>query len=1030
MTKRPEQELRAAEAQWRSLRELRGDPEFSRAWPDEFSAEAGEAPRLPNGKDGISRRRFLSLLGASSALAAAGCARDIDRGSIVPYTGRQEGLTPGVASHYATSVQEGLLVHSLLVKTRESRPILVEGNDEHPDFAGCASPRIQAELLGLYDPDRLRRPRLENAEIGWDEALAKLLAFFNAAAAEGGRILLLTEALLSPARKALIDRLAENFPVHHVCWEPAAPHGALTASERLWSEQLLPRWNLARADLVLALEADLFGTDGNLVGNIRGFSEGRRLDGFEDGHRNGRMNRLYAAEGRMTLTGGKSDVRLPLPPGAMTGLACALAEELRRRYGRRLPAGLSGNALSGHDLTAFAGRYGLDPAILERLADDLHRTGPGSLVAAGASLPPEAHAAAHLLNRMLGTEGRTVVYHRAALAPLAGPAAAAELGAEMAGGRFSAAVFWNVNPALDFPPSAGWPKAASGVPRKICLCTTPNETAQDCELLLPVHHWLESWGDYMGSETQQPLVAPLYETLQAEDVLLKLLERSGSPAAEDYHAFLRDTWLSGRYRECGSPLPFDTYWHGVLHDGLAEAAEPVSEPPRLQPRGAAWFLEQIPGDAPAAGFDLLLHADSRLYDGRGANIGWLQELPDPVNKTTWGNPLQVSPRDAERLGLDEGSRVRVTVGNESLETPVVIQPGQREGVLALALGFGRQGLSVAEGVGVNAYRFLGSGQSPCLCPGVKMEALGGRAPIHCTQEHHLMEGRDLVRSLPLAAFLEGERGAPEHGGGSHAAGEEGPGTPAAFNLYPEVEYPGHKWGLAIDLNSCVGCEGCVVACQAENNIPVVGPEQVDEGREMHWLRIDRYYLGTDPENPDMVHQPMLCQHCDLAPCENVCPVAATTHTEEGLNQMAYNRCVGTRYCANNCPYKVRRFNFFDYTSATPLPRQLAYNPEVSIRPRGVMEKCSFCVQRISEGRMKAKTENRLPLDGEIVPACAAACPARAITFGDTQDPESRVSQLKRSDRGYHVLGDLGIRPAVTYLAEIRNTADRGGRHES
>jgi Fe-S-cluster-containing dehydrogenase component len=401
-----------------------------------------------------------------------------------------------------------------------------------------------------------------------------------------------------------------------------------------------------------------------------------------------------------------------------------------------------------------------------------------------------------------------------------------------------------------------------------------------------------------------------------------------------------------------------------------------------------------------------------VYDGRDGNNGWLQELPDPVTKGTWGNPLAVSYAEARSLDLKDGHRVTLTVEGQSLTLPVVVQPGQAAGVLSLALGYGRETGSVAKGVGVNAYALLKEGSG--LRSGVILAKASGSEDLPVTQGHHRMEGRDLVRALNLAqaARLPHEKHPHEHP-----------------TLYAQQTKGEHLWGMVIDLASCVGCSSCVVACQSENNTPVVGPEQVAKGREMHWIRVDRYYEG-EPENPKVVHQPMMCQQCDHAPCENVCPVNATTHSPDGLNQMTYNRCVGTRYCANNCPYKVRRFNFLEYTATKTEPESLVYNPEVTVRPRGVMEKCTFCVQRIQDGRMRAKGENRPLKDGEIQPACAVSCPSQAIVFGDLKDPQSRVSQLAASGRGYRVLEELGVRPAVTYLADVRNPALEGDGHAS
>jgi Fe-S-cluster-containing dehydrogenase component len=986
----------------------------------EFTPGVAQAPAAP--ADSLSRRRFLGLLGASAALAAtAGCGRDIDRGSIVPYTRRPEDGVPGKASWYASSTSEGCQAYPLLVKTREHRPILIEGHDAHEDTRGAAPVRQQAELLGLYDPERLQGPTRGSAKVDWPEAEAALLKALGS-----GPALLLTSASLSPSRQALLDRLRQALPGLRVAhWESAAPHGALAASQALFGAQLLPRLHLDKARVILTLEADLFAGDGETSRQIRGFAQARAPKASGEASPSA-MNRLWAVESRMTLTGGKADERLRIKASRLGALGFALADALRQA-GRALPAGTG--SLPGGGLEAFAKAEGLDPARLRQLADDLNKAGSAAVVAAGAAAPADAHAAALLLNRMLGAEGVTVSHRPAALAPLLSPVEMAALGTELSQGRYPAVVLWNVNPVYDGPAGVDWNAALAACATRVHIGLLPDESAAACEWRLASHHWLECWGDQVGGLLQQPVVAPLFDTRQPEDLLLGVLRGLGQSAPAGAEEHLKAQWAAVHGR-LGSPLSFDLFWHGALHDGWVkgQAFEVAAPAFRVSPASLA-------APRTSEGLELVVHPDRRLLDGRGANNGWLQELPDPVTKCTWGNPLALSPADAGELGVKDGDLLTLTAGGASLTVPALVQPGQAKGCLSLALGYGRQGLAVAEGIGVNAYPLLREGAM--VLGGVTVAKAGGSQPVHTTQQHQLMEGRDIVRSLPVVAYAAGETGGPSHGGG-HGGGHDKlatgndhglePKEKHPLSLYPDHPYTGHKWGMAIDLSACVGCGGCVTACQAENNIPVVGPERIDEGREMQWIRIDRYYEG-DLDDPDMVFQPMLCQHCDNAPCENVCPVAATTHNEEGLNQMTYNRCVGTRYCANNCPYKVRHFNYFDYTSQLSEVLQMAANPEVSIRPRGVMEKCTFCVQRINEGKNLAKAEGRVPADGEIRPACEVACAAGAIVFGDL-NADSRVAGLAKVDRRYKVLEELGVRPAVTYLAEVRNPVAAGGAHES
>lgn len=1008
---------------WRSPGELKGEARVDALKSGEFSAEAAEVPGMPT--DGLSRRRFLGLLGASAALAATGssCTRDIDRGSIVPYTRRPPEATPGIATYYASSWSEGLSSESLLIKTREARPVLIEGNDSHAATGGSVSARAQAELLSLYDPQRLREPTRNGQPVDWAAAEDAL------GSAISGRCLLLTEAVQSPSRQALIDALKQAYPgLQHRSWEPAAPHGAIAAAREVLGGEFVPSLHLDKARVILALEADLLGGEGEGVSQIRGYAAGRQLLNRADAARG--VNRLWAVESRMTLTGGKSDERIQLRASRLAALAFAIAHELHHAHGIMLPAGMDAAPLARTTLKSFAAAEGLDLHRLEALVLDLKTHGAKALVVAGNVLPAEAHAATILLNRMLGAEGTTLSYRPAALSPLLSPAEFVALQREMAGGRFGGLVLWLGDPAHSSPAGSDWSKAMAGVTQRVHLGLLPDGSATACEWSLPIHHWLEAWGDQQGGLLQQPAVAPLYETRQAEDLLLGLLD--GKPATME--AWLKERWTA-EWNSRRSPVPFKAFWNGILHDGFAEGIATAVKGVPLKVSRLNGYMNDATWN-PKGGLELVLFADRRLYDGRHANNGWLQELPDPVTKCTWGNPVSIAPADARQQGLKDGDLVTLSLNGVSVEAVTHIQPGQAPGTASMALGYGREGLDVAAGIGVNVYPLM-AGPRPQLQAGVQLAKSLSEGRTHTTQEHHLMEGRDLVRSLPLAAYLHGENGGPHHGGhGKTDALKTGQDHGAApdknhepSSLYPTFEYNGHKWGMAIDLTSCVGCASCVIACQSENNIPSVGPDRVDEGREMHWIRIDRYYEG-DIEDPDMVFQPMLCQHCDHAPCENVCPVAATTHNEEGLNQMTYNRCVGTRYCANNCPYKVRRFNYFDYTGGLADTLQLAQNPEVSIRPRGVMEKCTFCVQRINNAKSQAKADGRDIRDGDVTAACASACPARAITFGDLNDDHSQVAAMAASDRSYGVLADLGVRPAISYLAEVKNPALPGGAHES
>jgi molybdopterin-containing oxidoreductase family iron-sulfur binding subunit len=547
------------------------------------------------------------------------------------------------------------------------------------------------------------------------------------------------------------------------------------------------------------------------------------------------------------------------------------------------------------------------------------------------------------------------------------------------------------------------------VPFRAWIGQVEDETAAQCQVLLPENHWLENWGDFTTEHAevlQQPTIGTLYDTRQGEDVFLGVIRALGGHAPASYHAYLQGRWQQ--------TLPLGTTFEQALHDGLVTSESKAAAPAFKGASVAA--AAQRAAASRSEGLELVLFPGFATHDGRHANNSWLQETPDPITKMTWDNPVSVSVQDAKALGIQEGDFVTLSLEGATLRLPAVIQPGQAKGVITLALGYGRTTGGVAKGVGANAYPFMGLDPTRAnVRSGARLAKAGGKKDLSRTQSHHRMEGRDIVRSLTMDEFAHIPKG-HHH-------------MPELVSLYEDQTFPDHKWGMVIDLAACVGCSACVVACQSENNVPVVGPEQVARGREMHWIRIDRYYEG-ELENPKVVHQPMLCQHCDNAPCENVCPVNATNHSPDGLNQMAYNRCVGTRYCANNCPYKVRRFNFLEYTAYKTEPEILVNNPEVTVRPRGVMEKCSFCVQRINDVKIRAKGDGRAILDGEITTACMAGCPSDAIVFGDLKDPKSKVAQLVNASRAYRVLEEVGAKPAITYLADLKNPAVEGGPHAS
>ncbi len=928
----------------------------------------------------ISRRTFLGGAAAAAALAAAGCG---DRRLAVPLARRTPEAVPGLPVHYASTCPLGQRALAVLVRTREGRPVHIAGNDAHPDLRGAACAQAMAGIQTLYGPGRVDGPRLDGARVDWTRATAALREALAPLRA-GGKGLLLMGATASPSRLRFLQELRAALPgLEHLAWEPGLALGAQAGALAAFGRAALLRPVLDRARCILTLGADPF--DGSDPAAARAFAAARRDPAAPV--------RLWSLEGPVTLTGSNADHRLAVRPSRLAAVAFALARDLHARHGRPLPPGAVLPDLPAPELTG---------PFRSALASDLAEAGPRAVVLCGEGLPPETQVAAHLLNAMLGSRA----FRLEPAQTLAGPA---DLDAALARARAGACqviLAWGANPAYAAPDADGWRAALAASPAAVWIGTEADETSGRCRLLLPEHHWLEAWGDHRdgGYELlQQPAVGPLYDSRQGEDILAAALAEPGAPAPAHLDR-IRARWRAEVHPLAG-PVPFLRFFQAALHEGVVEGRP---DPPAPPFRGGC-VAEAVRAAAAAApaGFDLALHAGPGVGDGRFGASGWLQELPDPIHKTTWGAPLLIAPADAQRLGLAEGDQAWIQAGGVRVLAPLHLQPGQAEGTLALALGYGRKA-GPARGIGVCAFPFTGlRGPSPFLVTGTVLSKGRGRLSLPATRGRDPLPGETPARHLRRADLPGLVREDAHHP-----------------SLYPHPAPAGPRWGMAIDLTACLGCPGCVVACQSENNVPVVGPEQVARGREMHWLRID---TAWDPEGA--VHQPMLCQHCGDAPCESVCPVNATNHSPEGLNQMVYNRCVGVRYCANNCPYKVRRFNFLEYNGTKAEPELLAFNPDVTVRPRGVMEKCTFCVQRIQDAHQRAGGEGRPIRDGEVVPACAAACPTEAIVFGDLADPGSRAARLSADPRGYHVLEDLGTRPAITYLARVRNPhpALSGGR---
>ena len=968
---------------WRSLAQIEGHPEFRDALEREFPEGASELP------EGVTRRELITLLGASLSLAGlTGCIRRPVE-EIVPYVTAPEDMVPGIPQHYATTMPFGRSAYGLIVESHEGRPTKIEGNPAHPSTLGASSARIQASVLGLYDPDRSQSLRSQDSQKAWSDFVTAWGELAKTHAADGGAgLAILSESFSSPTLARLATALRAKYPrLQWATYDAVSDENRLAGLRQATGRDVDVMLRFDRATVILALDADPLLTDPEMIRHGRGFADGRRA-----GASGGTMNRLYAVEGVFSLTGAMADHRLRLESRQIASFVAALARRIGASAGA---AGAAGDPA------------GVDASWIDAVAKDLQANRGAGIIVAGDRQPPAVHAAVSALNTSLGNTGKTVSYFETRDAVLPSTSSLASLVAAMNAGTIKTLVVLGGNPVFDAPADLDFAAAMAKVQQSIALGHTVDETSVKATWHIPRAHYLESWGDAraLGGPVSviQPLILPLYGGKSVVEVLGLMLEDKDRPGYD----IVRDTW-----KPILGEADFDKKWNRVLHDGLHAG----SELPEVVPGAAA---AQAAADVPAAagGLEVVFLPSPALHDGRFANDGWLQELPDPLTKLTWDNPALVSPGTAEKLGIANEDWVRVDYGGRSLELAIWLQPGMADGVIALTLGYGRTNAGrIGNGVGFNAYTLRGS-TAHGFDGGASVTKVARTYKMSTTQNHGSMEGRPIVRESTLAEL----RKPHEEGGGKPSALGVFPEHTENFSLWKEHAYDqGYQWGMTIDLNTCTGCNACVTACQSENNIPVVGKVQVSKGREMHWLRVDRYFSGDPSGNTEVVFQPLPCMHCEDAPCEQVCPVAATVHDAQGLNVMVYNRCIGTRYCSNNCPYKVRHFNFFNFTKDTPESLKLAMNPDVTVRSRGVMEKCTYCTQRINRAKIDAKLEGRELKDGDVKTACQQACPAGAIEFGNVRDPESRVAKAKADARNYSLLAELNTKPRTTYLSKVRN----------
>jgi MoCo/4Fe-4S cofactor protein with predicted Tat translocation signal len=959
---------------WRSLDERARTEAFQMLLQNEFPEQASEW------HDPVSRRRFMQLMGASIALAGlTACTRQPEE-SIVPFVQEPESTVPGKPKFYATSVTLGGWAQGVLVESHMGRPTKIEGNPQHPASLGAADAFGQASVLSLYDPDRSQAILQAGQIRTWKAFVSDIGAALEAQRVKRGRGLrILTETVSSPTLAHQLQALQDIFP--EFTWHQYEPvnQDAVRAGTRLaFGRPLNPVYRFDRAEVILTLDAEIFSAFPGALRYVHDFSAKRRV---RDG--SAKMNRLYSVESTPTLTGSMADHRLPMRASAIGHFAHGLAQAI---------GALDGTSAVDDDAPWTGWR--------QALVDDLKHHRGRSLIVAGDQQPADLHALAHLMNHALDNIGTTVVYTAPVEAqPTDQLASLTELTDAMASGKVELLLILGGNPVYTALDDLNFAQHLTKVNLRAHLSLYDNETSELCNWHIPAAHDLEAWGDcraYDGSVSLiQPLIEPLYGGKSAHELLATLM---GDPTRKGYE-IVKDYWQS-QHGETG----FAPFWRKALHDGVMpstalQAVEVAPQP--FRPRALS-----VPD--PEA-IELIFRPDPTIWDGRFANNGWLQELPKPLSKLTWDNAALMSPALAERLGLDNEDTVELRYQERTVTAPVWRLPGHVDHAVTVYLGYGRwRAGRTGTGTGFNAYR-LRTSSAPGFDTGLEIRRTGNRYPLATTQQHHNMEGRHLVREATLAHFQTHP----------HFVHDLAHDPPDDLSLFPPHPYDGYAWGMVVDLNACIGCNACTIACQSENNIPIVGKTEVARGREMHWLRIDRYYSGS-LDNPSTYHQPVMCMHCEHAPCEVVCPVAATSHSDEGLNDMVYNRCVGTRYCSNNCPYKVRRFNFFHYADYETPSLKLMRNPDVTVRTRGVMEKCTYCVQRINASRIQAKLEDRSIRDGDIVTACQATCPTGAIVFGDINDPKSRVAQLKAAPLNYALLTELNTRPRTSYLAKLRN----------
>ena len=1045
---------------WKGIEELQETPEFLNLKQNEFAEELPVDKFL--GDDNLvntntNRRDFLKVLGFSvTAASLAACEAPVRKA--IPYLNKPEEITPGVANYYASSYWDGQDFASVVIKTREGRPIKVDGNELCNITGGGSTARVQASVLSLYDSNRLRKPQINGKSAEWTAVDSEVKSKLEAISARGGNIRILTSTIISPSVKAAVAEFSTKYPTTQVVTYDAVSQKAIADAHLVThGSAMIPTYQFDKADFVLGIGCDFLSNWLSPVEYARQYASKRKVNKEKK-----EMSRHIQIESLLSLTGSNADRRISLKPSEL-GLAAITIY----------------NKLTGASLSTKSTEK--DNAISE-VVKELANFKGRALVVCGIN-DPAIQQVVNGINAYLGSYGTTINTSVADFTRQGNDSAVSDLISEMNAGKVDALIIHGTNPVYSLPNGDAFKSALSKVDLSISFSDVADETASACKVIAPSSHYMESWSDAnprSGYFTLgQPVISPLGSTREALESLLNWAGNSSNA-----HDYIAKVWETTLYPTSGEISGFTNFWNKTLNTGLlTKVSQPVTTVPETaKPTSTATSavtasVESKPvADLSSAaasivstaksakGTEVVIYEKTGIGWGAQANNPWLQELPDPVTKVTWDNYVLMNPDEMKEKGFNVimgqeqlSDVVEISVGGKKLSLPTVAQPGLPKGVIAIAVGYGRTAAGkTANGIGANAFSIVGNagGYFQYNVFGATISNSTGKHSIAATQTHHTMMGRQIVKETTLEEYKKDSKAGNEDillATNLKNVGKDGKAKPQELDLWQNFEYKNHFWNMAIDLNSCIGCGSCVVSCTAENNVPVVGKDEVRRSREMHWMRIDRYFTSSMNEEVaekegvgaidkflkmevpstddslEVVFQPVMCQHCNQAPCETVCPVLATTHSLEGLNQMTYNRCIGTRYCANNCPYKVRRFNWFRYNENEAFDfnmyddmGKMVLNPDVTVRSRGVMEKCSMCVQRIQAGKLTAKKKGERPVDGSIKTACQQACPTHAITFGDFNDENSAVRKAWNDERKYQLLEEVGTQPSVYYLTKIRN----------